>query len=112
MDYLKVSHDDVHGLEVEVNFTIENINETEPAELNQELFDKLFGEGNVATLEELKAKIKEDAESQFAEQAEQKLTDDVVNALIENTKFDLPKEFLIKWLQTAGEKNYPQQKQK
>ncbi|WP_099171536.1 trigger factor, partial [Flavobacterium psychrophilum] len=105
MDYLKVSHDDVHGLEVEVNFTIENINETEPAELNQELFDKLFGEGNVATLEELKAKIKEDAESQFAEQAEQKLTDDVVNALIENTKFDLPKEFLIKWLQTAGEKN-------
>ena len=24
--------------------------------------------------------------------------------MVENTKFDLPKEFLIKWLQTAGEK--------
>ena len=104
MDFLKISHDDVHGLEVDVNFTIENINETEPAELNQELFDKLFGEGNVASLADLKAKIKEDAESQFAEQAEQKLTDDVVNALIENTKFDLPEAFLKKWLQTVGEK--------
>uniref|UniRef100_UPI00374D7D72 trigger factor n=1 Tax=Flavobacterium sp. TaxID=239 RepID=UPI00374D7D72 len=104
MDFLKVSHDDVHGLEVDVNFTIENINETEPAELNQELFDKLFGEGNVASLADLKAKIKEDAESQFAEQAEQKLTDDVINALIENTKFDLPEAFLKKWLQTVGEK--------
>lgn len=104
MDVLKVSHDDVHGLEVDVDFTIESINGTELAELNQELFDKLFGAGNVATLAELKAKIKEDAESQFAQQAEQKLTDDVVNALIENTKFDLPKEFLVKWLQTVGEK--------
>jgi trigger factor len=36
------------------------------------LFDKLFGAGNVATLEELKAKIKEDAEAQFATQADQK----------------------------------------
>ncbi len=105
MDVLKVSHEDVHGLEIDVDFTIESINETKPAELNQELFDKLFGAGNVATLAELKAKIKEDAENQFAQQAEQKLTDDVVNALIENTKFDLPKDFLVKWLQTAGEKN-------
>ena len=104
MDFLKVSHDDVHTLDVDINFTIENINETEPAALNQELFDKLFGEGKVASLADLKAKIKEDAESQFAEQAEQKLTDDVVNALIENTKFDLPEAFLKKWLQTVGEK--------
>jgi FKBP-type peptidyl-prolyl cis-trans isomerase (trigger factor) len=37
------NHDDVHGLEVDVNFTIEAINTAELAELNQELFDKLFG---------------------------------------------------------------------
>lgn len=104
MDYLKVSHDDVHGLEVDVDFTIEAINATAPAELNQELFDKLFGEGNVASLEDLKAKIKEDAEGQFAQQADQKLLSDVTEFLIENTKFDLPAEFLKKWLQTVGEK--------
>jgi trigger factor len=104
MDYLKVGHDNVHGLEIDVNFTIEAINKSELAELNQELFDKLFGPGNVASLEDLKVKIKEDAESQFAQQADQKLLGDVTEFLIENTKFDLPAEFLKKWLQTVGEK--------
>ena len=104
MDYLKVGHDNVHGLEIDVDFTIEAINGAELAELNQELFDKLFGEGKVASLEDLKAKIKEDAESQFAQQADQKLLGDVTEFLIENTKFDLPSEFLKKWLQTVGEK--------
>ena len=104
MDYLKVSHDDVHGLDIEVEFVIEEVNSTEPAELNQELFDKLFGEGNVTSVEEVKAKIKEDAEVQFVQQADQKFLNDATEALINNTKFDLPDTFLIKWLQTAGEK--------
>ena len=104
MDVMKVSHDDVHTLAVDVDFTIEAINTTELAELNQELFDKLFGEGAVASLDELKAKIKEDAETQFATQADQKLLGDVTEFLIESTKFDLPSEFLKKWLQTVGEK--------
>ncbi|QEE48329.1 trigger factor [Flavobacterium alkalisoli] len=103
MDYLKVSHDDVHGLEIDVDFTIEEINTTEKAELNQELFDKLFGEGVVTSVEQLKEKIKEDAEQQFATQADQKFLNDVTEFLIENTKFDLPAEFLKKWIQTVGE---------
>mgnify|MGYP000526956494 CR=1 FL=1 len=103
MDYLKVDHDGVHGLDVEVNFTIDEINATELAELNQELFDKLFGEGNVKSVEELKAKIKEDAEGQFAQQADQKFLNDVTESLIDNTKFDLPATFLKKWIQNAGE---------
>lgn len=103
MDYLKVGHDDVHGLDIEVNFTIDEINTHEKTELNQELFDKLFGEGVVTSVEQLKEKIKEDAEQQFATQAEQKFLNDVTEWLIESTKFDLPAEFLIKWLQTAGE---------
>ena len=98
MDVMQVSHDEVHGLDVDVNFTIEAINKAELAGLNQELFDKLFGPGAVSSLEELKAKIKEDAENQFAQQADQKLLADVTDFLIENTKFDLPGEFLKKWL--------------
>lgn len=103
MDYLKVGHDDVHGLDIEVNFTIEEINTSEKAELNQELFDKLFGEGVVSSVEELKQKIKEDAEQQFASQADQKFLNDVTEWLLESTKFDLPADFLKKWIQTVGE---------
>lgn len=104
MDYLAVAHDDVHGLDLEVAFTIDEVVAHEPAELNQELFDKLFGDGSVSSLEDLKAKIKADAEKHFAQQAEQKLMADVQDFLIENTKFDLPDEFLIKWMQSSGEK--------
>ncbi len=104
MDYLAVDHDAVHGLDVEVTFTIDEVVAHEPAELNQELFDKLFGDGSVSSLEDLKAKIKVDAEKHFAQQAEQKLMADVQDFLIETTKFDLPDEFLIKWIQSSGEK--------
>ncbi|MBA5792359.1 trigger factor [Flavobacterium sp. xlx-214] len=103
MDVLKVDHDKAHGLDVEVTFTIEEVSTQEKAELNQEFFDKLFGEGKVTSEDELKGRIKEDAEKQFAQQADQKFMNDTVEALVENTKFDLPKEFLVKWLQTAGE---------
>ncbi|MEL6810085.1 MAG: trigger factor [Bacteroidota bacterium] len=102
--YLGVSHDEAHGLDIEVTLKIEEVNTREMAELNQELFDKLFGEGVVTSEDQLKEKIKEDAERQFEQQSDQKLLNDVVESLIENTKFDLPSEFLQKWIQTSGEK--------
>ena len=49
MDYLKVAHDDVHGLDIEVNFTIDAIQSVEKAALNEELFAKLFPNGEVTT---------------------------------------------------------------
>lgn len=103
MDYLALGHDDVHGLDIEVTFTIDEVTIHEPAVLDQELFDKLFGPKVVTSVDELKAKIKEDAEKQFAQQADQKFLNDVTEFLIANTKFDLPAEFLKKWIQSAGE---------
>lgn len=103
MTFLKVDHDKAHGLNVEVNFEISEINKRELADLDQELFDKLFGEGNVKTVTELKEKIKEDSEKQFAQQSDQKLLNDVTEYLIESTKFELPASFLQKWMQSSGE---------
>lgn len=101
--FFGVSHDRAHGLDVEVSFEIEEVNTREMAELDQELFDKLFGEGVVSSEEEMKTKIKEDAENQFRQQSDQKLLNDVVESLIENTKFDLPSEFLQRWIAKSGE---------
>ncbi len=102
---LKLELEAVKDLDIEVNFTINEINKRIPADLDQELFDKLFGkDGGVNSVSELKEKIKEDAEKQFAQQADQKLLNDVTEYLVDNTKFDLPAEFLTKWMQTAGEK--------
>ena len=101
---LGLSHDDVHGLDIKVSLTIEEITETELADLDQELFDKLFPNGEVKSVTELRDKIKEDAEKQFLTQGDQQLLNAVTEYLVENTKFDLPAEFLQKWLATAGEK--------
>ena len=103
MDVLNIGHDDVHGLDIEVTFTIDEVIGYEPATLDQELFDRLFGPKAVTSVDEMKAKIKEDAERQFAQQADQKFLNDVTEFLVESTKFDLPAEFLKKWIQTTGE---------
>lgn len=107
-----VSHDDAHGLNIEVTFKIEEVNTREMAELNQELFDKLFGKDVVTSEKELKEKIKEDAEKQFEQQTDQKLLNDVVESLIENTKFELPDEFLQRWIQNSGEKKLTEEEAK
>lgn len=101
---LKLEQDKVEGLDIEVTFAVTEINHRELADLDQDLFDKLFGKDTVKSATELKDKIKEDAEKQFVQQSDQKLLNDVTEYLVDNTKFDLPAEFLQKWMQTAGEK--------
>ena len=104
MGALGLNHEEIHGLEIPLTFTIEEISVTELAEVNQELFDKVFGPDVVKSEEELREKIKEDAEKQFQTQADQQLLNAVTEYLVENTKFDLPSEFLKKWFAVAGEK--------
>jgi len=87
----------------EVKFLLKEINERQPADLDQELFDKLFGKDAIKSVTEFKDKLKADAEANFVNQTDQKLLNDINDYLIENTKFDLPVSFLKKWMMTAGE---------
>lgn len=104
MNALGLDHDDAHGFNVPATFTITEVNKTELAELNQELFDKLFGAGKIKTEKELRAEIKKSAEKQFQQQADQQFLNASTDYLIANTKFDLPAEFLKKWLQVGTDK--------
>lgn len=103
MNFLKVEQDKAQGLETPVTFEITEVNEREKAELNQEFFDKLFGKDVIKSEEELVEKLREDAGKQFAQQTDQKLLTDVTESLIENTKFDLPADFLKRWIASNGE---------
>jgi len=86
----------------ELTVEIKEINERIPAELNQELFDKLYAPGTVTSEADLKDKIKDGLQKQFEPQADQKLLNDITEYLVEKTKFDLPSDFLKRWMQTAG----------
>ncbi len=103
MNFLKVEHDKAHGLDIKVTFEITEVNERELAEINQEFFDKLFGPGVISSKEELMERLREDAGRQFSQQTDQKLLTDVTEGLIENTKFDLPADFLKRWIANSGE---------
>ncbi len=100
---LGIDREKAEKLNIEVTFTIDEINEREPAELNQELFDKVFGKDVVTTAKALKEKIKEDSEKQFEQQSDQKLLNDITEKIIAETKFELPSGFLQKWIQVSGE---------
>lgn len=103
-EFLGIDAETAEDLDVDLSFEITEVNKQEPAELDQELFDKLFGKDQVKSVTELKEKIKEDAENQFEQQSDQQLLNDVTEKLIEETKFELPGEFLQKWIMTSGEK--------
>lgn len=100
---LGISQEKAKGINIEVSFTIDEINEREPAKLDQEIFDKLFGKDAISSEKELKDRIKEDSEKQFEQQSDQKLLNDITEYFIENTKFELPSGFLTKWIQMTGE---------
>lgn len=101
---LGVSEDIAETLDTEVTFTIDEVNTRELAELDQDLFDKIFGKDEVKSEEELMQKIKEDGQKQFEQQSDQKLLDDIVENLLENTKIELPEEFLQRWIKATAEK--------
>lgn len=101
---LKVDEDIAADLKSKFRLTVKNVNRLEESDLNQEFFDKLFGEGNVTTEEEFRAKITEEVEAMFAQDAERKLQNDLYKLSIEKAKFELPDEFLKRWLKVTNEK--------
>lgn len=100
---LSVSADKLKEIDGEISFEIKEINERVLAEMNQEFFDKIYGSDAVKSEKDMRAKISEGLEKQFEQQSDQKLLKDVTEYLVEKTKFDLPAEFLKKWMQNSGE---------
>lgn len=88
---------------VDIIITIKEINKVNLAEINQELFDKVYGEGSVDSEEAFRNKIKEESEKMYAKETDRQLTNEIVEKLIENTEVELPEEFLTKWLQFSNE---------
>ncbi|MCC9138274.1 trigger factor [Pontibacter silvestris] len=98
-----LSKDVVADLNGEFEFTVEKVTRTEPAELNQELFDKLFGKDEVKTEEEFDAKIRETIEENYKNEAENLLNRKIIDTLVDNLEVELPTEFFKRWLTVTNE---------
>ncbi len=84
-------------------FTVETVRHTKLPELNQELFDKVFGKDAVTSVEEFNIKLKETIVDNYKRESKSLLSRELQKALVENTKIDLPSAFLKRWLLTTNE---------
>lgn len=84
--------------------TVNEIKRIELAELNEELFSKLFGEGTVKTEKELKERIADDLKNMFSNDSDRLLTKFVYEDLMKNTEVNLPDAFMKRWIRISNEK--------
>ena len=98
-----VKKEEAADLTGDFTFAVDDITRHEPAELNQEFFDKVLGAGAVSSEEELRTKVAEIVRSNYNREANQLLRLDIEKTLIDSTPILLPDEFLKNWLLEVNE---------
>lgn len=107
--FFKKDKSEVSELTGDFSFEIKDIKRHKNAEMNQELFDKVFGEGVITTEEEFKNKIREALEEQFTPQSDFKFLEDAREVLKEKAgELNFADDVLKRWLLIANEKNTPE----
>ena len=101
MQALDKPHDEVHDLDIEVTFTVEKIQEQILAEMNEEFFQKVYPD--TTTEEAFREKVAKSIKEDFDHSCDVRLLDDATEALLERTKFDLPADFLKRWIRATSE---------
>lgn len=100
---LKIQTEEAEKVNGDFNFTINDIHRFKKAEINQELFDKIYGEGTVSSEKEFREKISEEAAKGLINDSEYKFKIDVKDSLVKKFKSSLPDEFLKRWLFAINE---------
>lgn len=96
---LQISKEEAEHVTSDFCFIISEIKRYVEAEVNQALFDKIYGEGNVKSVEEFRARVKEDLAKQFRAHSEYRLTVDARDKMLKkNEDVVLPEAFLKRWM--------------
>ena len=101
---LGITQEQVHDLKGEFKFGVEEIKSLEEHEVNQELFDKIYPQGEVKNLKDFKGKIEKDLEDYFDRDAEWVFRRRFVVDLVDHMKIELPNTFLKRWIMLTNEK--------
>ncbi len=101
---LNIEKEKAQELESRFRFTVQDIRRMQPAELDQELFDKVMGEGSVSTEEEFRDEIRKQLEDKFEPESDKLLQKTVLEHLMEKQELPLPDEHLKEWIK-ANNKN-------
>ena len=106
---LRKQNDEVAGIEGNFRFTINEISRFHRAELDQELFNRIYGEGAVNNEDEFRARIDEEIASNLSQESKLKMSLDLKKLALEKTELHLPEDFLKKWLLRVNDKTTQEQ---
>jgi trigger factor len=84
-------------------FTVKNVNRTEPAALNQETFDKVFGPNAVDSEEAFIQKISDTISGNYSRETDLFLENSIRDHFVAKTKIDVPNDFLKRWLLASND---------
>jgi trigger factor len=100
---LKMKKEEIENLPMNFQLTIGEITRWKKAEVNQEFFDKAFGEGEVSSEEEFRNKLKEEIEKAYAQNSDYKLFLDLKEMMTGKVEAELPEKFIKRWLLESNE---------
>lgn len=110
---LGVSKEEAEKVKSDFCLIVSEIKRYVDAEVNQALFDKLYGEGAVKSVEEFRAKVKEDLGNQFKGHSEYRFSVDARDKMLKkNEDVVLPEAFLKRWMVATNREMTPESVEK
>ena len=100
---LKIKKEELSTVEPMWKIIVKEVKRFVEPEINQDLFNKMFGEGVVTNEEGLDAKIVERMKAEYAQESDYRFMLDARDYLIEKAAITVPENFLKRWLFTANE---------
>lgn len=95
---LSVKTDQVKEIDSDFRFAVSDIRRLQPAELNSDLFNKVYPDGNIETTEEFRKKLASEIKEYYQRESDHFFAHSAMEKLIDTTEISLPDEFVKKWL--------------
>jgi len=100
---LRIDKTEVAMLEGTFKCVINEVMKFEKATVGQELFDKIYGEGEVKTEEDFMSRISDEIAKNYERESEYRFMVDARESTIKKAKIDLPVDFLKRWMVETNE---------
>lgn len=100
---LSMDENEAKNVKGTFTFKINTISRTEPSEMNQELYDRVFGKDAVSTEEQFITKIKETISENYKRETDHFLDHHIEDYYIKNTAINVPSDFLKSWLKASSQ---------
>jgi trigger factor len=102
---LKVDKEKLAVLNSTFKYTIGEVSRFTPVTLDQELFDKIYGENVVTSEEEFRERIKNELQAHLDRESNYKFHLDVKDKMVSKTDLQLPDDFLKRWMLASSKDN-------